>query len=488
MTVDTVRPVGHDQLSGPDVHTRIRTPRPVARARVLLGAGVAGVAVDVLPSGGIGYGVAVLLLLTPVLLVACGGAPTWWARLQLVPILAIAPWIAIRANQTIHSLDVAACLGLLALTATSGPVARAVSLSPDGPLDRAGHGVRSVVDGPRYVGAGVKLLFVRRGDVVKAVIRGLLLALPVAAIVIALLASADRSFATIFAAGDLGVVMRHSVVFVVGSLVFAGLVRAAVTPRWPKSWPVPSLGRLEVLSILSLFVVIYSAFVGARLVDPGDGRASPFGLADQARAGFFQLLAVAAITVAVLWVVRAMTGEVDGVIAGLVVALVGLTLALVGIALHRLGAYQDVFGLTELRLGTTWFSWWLGVVVVLAGSSFLLPVRRGRFRVAITATALVWLVAWNASNPDDQIARTNLQRAIEGERFDPELLGTLSDDAVPVILDRLEQLEVEQQDAVLAALCNHRETPSDSGLGTDFSTESARPRLDRVCAERPGRS
>ena len=66
---------------------------------------------------------------------------------------------------------------------------------------------------------------------------------------------------------------------------------------------------------------------------------------------------------------------------GLVLVVVALTLVLVRIAIHRLDRYRDEFGLTELRLGTTWFSVWLGVVVLVVGASLVVPANAKRFVV-----------------------------------------------------------------------------------------------------------
>lgn len=292
----------------PDVPRRL-VPGPIAAPRALVAAIVAGVAFDRLPSGGVGYGVALLLIVLPVLLVLSGGAQRRWARLQLFPILVIAPWIALRANGTTQLLDVATCVGLLVLSATSGPLASSTKPSPDPALIRVGYGAASILDAPRYAGAGIKHIVAGRGDTAKGLVRGVMYALPVAMIVIPLLASADASFASIFEVGDARAIVRHSMLAVGGAILFAGLVRSAVTPRSPYAWWMPRLGRVEAIAILGLFAMIYAGFVAARLLDPGNRERDPRLLADQARAGFFQLVAVVAITVAVLWVVRTATGR-----------------------------------------------------------------------------------------------------------------------------------------------------------------------------------
>lgn len=159
-----------------------------------------------------------------------------------------------------------------------------------------------------------------------------------------------------------------------------------------------------------------------------------------------------------------------------------MTLVLVGIALHRLGRYRDEFGLTELRLGTTWFSVWLGLVVVIVGVSFVAPARASRFTIAVALSAIAWLVSWNAVNADHQIAKINMQRGIDGQRFDPELLGDLSADAIPAIVGRLGALDAEQRAALVDEICDQRFEDAPSGLGANASIRAAQDHLARACA------
>src|SRR5205085_4277547 len=93
--------------------------------------------------------------------------------------------------------------------------------------------------------------------------------------------------------------------------------------------------------------------------------------AEYARTGFFQLLAVAAITLAVLLGLRAATDLSAPAdrrrFTILALSATSLTVVIVVVAIARLGLYEDAFGLTMLRLYSKVFAVWIGVVFLLLG-------------------------------------------------------------------------------------------------------------------------
>ena len=98
--------------------------------------------------------------------------------------------------------------------------------------------------------------------------------------------------------------------------------------------------------------------------------------ADYARKGFFQLLAVAAMTLVLLLVARAMATPPDNRrldTAVLVPALAAcvLTLLIVLVAIRRLNLYGAAYGQTMLRLYSTLFAAWVGAVFVIVGGFLL---------------------------------------------------------------------------------------------------------------------
>ena len=138
---------------------------------------------------------------------------------------------------------------------------------------------------------------------------------------------------------------------------------------------------------------------------------------------------------------RAVTGRWQRIVTMCSVVACLMTLVVVGTAIHRLGLYQDAYGLTMLRLACTLFAWWLGAVFLLVAVRLAgVGGPREWLPMAVVASALVALLVWNAVDPEALVVRTNVDRAVAGERFDPTYLSNLSDDAVPTIAAALPRL------------------------------------------------
>ena len=103
--------------------------------------------------------------------------------------------------------------------------------------------------------------------------------------------------------------------------------------------------------------------------------------AEYARSGFFQLLAVAVITLGVLLLLRAATELASpgqrATFTAVAEMAVALTVVIVVVAVRRLNLYEDAFGLTMLRLYSELFSYWIGAVFLFLGAA-LAGVGHGR--------------------------------------------------------------------------------------------------------------
>lgn len=469
-------------------------PGPGAPRKALLLAIAAGIGVDVaLRAGGVGMATAVLPIALAALLIAAGATPMWQAKVSLLPVALLAPWLAIRANPTVQTLDVLACAGCLAVAVSFGVLGGARPARGTGRVGRLVDVAAGMLDAVRFGGQGIRQAAGDpTGSTVRSVARGLALAAPIAVGVGALLADADRSFAALFGANGAGEALTHLLLVSFGAVVFLGLVRSGHSQRTPTRWRHALVGELEAIVVVSALVVLYALFAVTRLLQIGDGAREPgpdagdghlTALADEARAGFFQLVAVVIITVLVLVAVRLTVVTVGRRLVALAMTAVGLTLVIVGVAIHRLLRYRDEFGLTQLRLGTTWVSVWLGVVVVVAGLSFVGRVASRWLLCAVLASGLAMLVGWNAANPDATIARTNIARAVEGKRFDPQFLGAMSADAIPEIVADLDRLQPEHRDAVLARLCLDADPDPGGGLAWNHAEQRAAESLERLCGD-----
>lgn len=352
--------------------------------------------------------------------------------------------------------------GLLVLAGSFASGGSVLDLTVPATVTRGVHAAFHGLTAPAFLVAG------RGGRVTSrraaAAARGVVLAVPVLVVLGVLLASADAVFAGFFSGWNLLTPIEHGVLLVIGAWGMAGLMRLASAAPPPSLGRVGyRLGRTEATIVLGSVVALFAAFAVAQVVAASEGgrhviETAGLTYAEYARNGFFQLLAVAAITLAVLLGLRAATDLSDAAdrrrFTALAGAAVALTLVIVGVALSRLGLYEDAFGYTMLRLYSKVFAAWIGVAFVLLGLD-LAGVGRGRSWLpsAAATTGLVALLALNVVNPEATVVRHNVAFAERTGRFDPVYLTDLSDDAVPALVDSLLGLDPEARQVVLDRVC-----------------------------------
>jgi hypothetical protein len=308
-----------------------------------------------------------------------------------------------------------------------------------------------------------------------AVVRGVLLGLPLMIVVGLLLARADPIFRSWF---DLAPLLEHLALVLAGAWAVVGLSRAAsAKDPSPPVPPAPSLGTVEASFVLGGLCVLYGAFVVAQFVAlSGAGHrilvVRGVTYAQYARSGFFELLACAAITLVVLLGVRACTDKarlVPAIFAGLTTA---LTLGVVFVAVRRLQLYEAAYGLTMLRLASLVAAIWIGVVFVLLAMTIIpraLPARL--FPAAVVASGLVLVGAWGLSNPASIVAATDVRRAEHGHRLDIRQAVHLGPDAIPALVAGLAHLDAGAERALRRAICAR---PAEKHTGTAFNLARAR--------------
>jgi hypothetical protein len=289
-----------------------------------------------------------------------------------------------------------------------------------------------------------------------AVSRGVLLAAPLLVLFGALFVAADAVFEQLVLevfGFDLARVFSHLFLFCFFAWITAGLLWAGLMASLPRNLAITrprivSLGIVEVGVVLGLLDLLFLTFVviQVRYLFGGVGHvANSAGLtyAEYARHGFFELATVTALALPLLllahWLFRPENRTHEVVFKTLAGTMVALLFVVVASALQRMYLYTSEFGLTELRLYTTIFMFWISVVLIW----FVLTVMRSHrdhFAFGALVAGFAAILAINAMNPDALIAKTNIDRLQEGKRFDPYYLTTLSADAVPVIVDSLPEI------------------------------------------------
>jgi len=301
-----------------------------------------------------------------------------------------------------------------------------------------------------------------------AVVRGILFATPCLLVFGGLFMGADAVFDHIVRRAfhvNLRQVFTHFFVAAFFAWCVGGYLRGMLWGKEvsiirEKSLPRVSLGIIEVAVALSALDLLFLAFVlvqvryffgGSALIQATTG----LTYAEYARAGFFELVAVAALLLPLLLLVHWLiaqngpTGErVFRVLAGVQILLL---FVIVVSAFQRMRLYQAEYGLTEERLYATALMGWL-VVVFLWFAMTVLSGHRKRFAFGAMVAGFFLIIVLEALNPDALIARTNLARAKAGRSFDAGYATRLSADAVPELVAALPNLNPQERCAVAAGI------------------------------------
>lgn len=296
----------------------------------------------------------------------------------------------------------------------------------------------------------------RRSRNVLAIGLGILTAAPLLLVVVMLLTHADDTFARMvqnlsaeFREHLFSFLLRLLPAIVLG-FYFFGMLYGNVQKRC-----VATRGREQVererekrhrlpdamtVTVLALLCAVYLVFFGAQaatLFSAFAGmRPEGFTYAEYARQGFFELCEVAAINLAVLSGVRLFTAGRDGrPVRALVAFSIGIsaeTLLLIATALSKMALYIQQYGLTLLRVYTSWFMILLFVVfsIVIAAQFRKINLARA---LALAFSVCFMLLCY--SNVDALIARYNIDRYLDGtlESVDIEALYAAPEASLPYV-------------------------------------------------------
>jgi hypothetical protein len=292
-------------------------------------------------------------------------------------------------------------------------------------------------------------------------VRGLLLALPILIVLTLLLSSADP----VFAGRIQGLfdwlsfdnlaesLFRLTYIFIIAyvllSAYYYGSTLSAAWKKGNHTKPVlkPFLGITESGVILGAVNLLFLAFVIIQFTYLFGGQENisveGFTYAEYARRGFFELLAVALISLALfyglsLWTHREKPGQ-RRTFSGLGLLLVALVGVILVSAFTRLSLYEAAYGFTRLRTLTHIFTVWTGLVLIV---TVILELTRKLDKLAFFLIVLIigFGLTVNLFNIDRFIAQQNVAQALEqtgdqdSDGFDAPYLNTLSNDAIPALV------------------------------------------------------
>ena len=412
----------------------------------------------------------------------------------LVAAASFAPWLAVRDSHWVLPLDILTMFVLVLAAAADATVAPGfVAL-----FGRLVRGAAAAVIGPvrLFADAQGALPSSQRPRFRRGVV-ALVRALPVLVLVGMLLASGDALLASwLQLPGTVDQWLANAFVVAGGACALAGVLHVArrhlpaVADAAPRPWTARST---ETIAVLAGALVLESLFVVAQAVAAlaGDAyvqRRTGLTYAEYARRGFFQLLAVAGIVGVIVLSVRHVADaagdrRVRRTVRALAVALVAITVALVAVAVRRLHLYEEVYGLTMLRLYSTVFALWLGAVLVVAGVACVRGGRRPWLVPAVAGSAFVGVFAMNVVNPEAVVVRHDVALAARGGRFDPVYLAMLSDDATPALVHGTRTAPPAIARALRRQLCapGFRRHDARPGLAANLADHRSQRLNDELC-------
>jgi len=309
-----------------------------------------------------------------------------------------------------------------------------------------------------------------------AILKGVMILIPILLIFISLFASADLLF-RVFSDE---VFMRLNVifepdywlghVFFVGfwSVLFTTVFAAAFWQRFPQVGPEEIKPRfiLESQVIVGGIAVLFASFLivqGYALFGGEAAFAQMTGVtyAEYARQGFFQLIVCALLVIGIVLTLRLMHGErANKMLTVLHAVLVGETLLVLLSAFTRLNLYVTAYGYTPDRLFGYWVMGTLGVLLLLLLSNVIRRasqvnlMRHGLIVLGISGL----LFAWTPS--DELTVKLNIkkheacQQTQSNCKIDAMLFLSLSEESYPAIktfLDGASEDEIQGFDPTQVA-------------------------------------
>ena len=193
-----------------------------------------------------------------------------------------------------------------------------------------------------------------------------------------------------------------------GALAYVRLCPPRIAARPPQRL----LGTLEWALPLGALVTLFGAFVALQLTTLFGGNehvleTAGLTYAQYARSGFWQLLAVAALTFAVVAAAQRWAPGGGRSRDALLTALCLLTLVVLASALQAARLLEETYGFTRVRFGghaaLLWFGALFALVLVARFRAAWLP----RAIVAVTAAAFVLFAL---ADPERRIADANVER------------------------------------------------------------------------------
>lgn len=283
-----------------------------------------------------------------------------------------------------------------------------------------------------------------RSRVLPKVFLGILISIPVLAVIIWLLSSADIVFKNLFINIPISKIIKHFLVVVsifIYTACFLWSLLKAFDEREKSiyggiKWKL-FFDPVILLTILVLINVIYAVFSTIQFAYLFGGSSfilpSSYTYAEYARRGFFELVVVSIINFAILIFgivfVKKDNKKIFTAIRTFLTLLVVFTFVLLASAFYRMLVYEQAYGFTYLRVFVQTFMimlFFLFIVNIVYIWYPRLPIIKSYFIISLAVYIIM-----NFANVDVIIAKNNINRYYETGQIDMRYLKGLSYNAVP---------------------------------------------------------
>lgn len=293
-----------------------------------------------------------------------------------------------------------------------------------------------------------------------AIAIGLAISVPILAVVLVLLSSADAVFEK--AVNSIFKFLGENVMSYIGKLILGiivaiplfGLLYALRNNRKISSMKrninferIRFIDENIVSTVLVLINVVYLAFIAVQFGYLLNAFSSilpaGFGYASYARRGFFELMGIVCINLCLLSASHLFSKHsarrTTMLLKVLETMLVVLTLFLIASAFSKMAMYVDAYGLTLLRVYTSWFMLLCAVVFI----AFLVKIHVKKFALTrfCSIAFLALFLALNFTDVDARIPQYNISRYTSGvsKTVDVEQFYNLSDSMIPYVATLLDK-------------------------------------------------
>ncbi|HSX17444.1 MAG TPA: DUF4173 domain-containing protein [Patescibacteria group bacterium] len=344
---------------------------------------------------------------------------------------------------------------------------------------------------------------------VPQIVRGVLIALPVLVLFVALFSSADlvfRKYITdVFNVHFNGQFVAHGFWIIAATAVFVGVFGylqkgpAALSSLASKNGQAvekprrQGFGLTEASILFGSLNVLFLAFILVQLAYLFGGEhnitVQGFTYAEYARKGFFELLAVAVISfLLILGAEKALTikDQKHSVrFKFLSAALILQVMVVMVSAFKRMALYESAYGFTSLRLYVQIAIVWLAVVFCILLYKIFKDQRDSTFAF-LSFTSLILLLAFiNIINVDAFVAHKNISRYYATGKLDVGYLSSLSDDGVTTIITLADSKDTNLRQDIAGSLYQKRlslQTKDRYWQSANLSRKAALKALDSKAA------